>query len=200
LKNLEARIWGFDARITGTAHRRHADELRQQAESVGAHFLLYPETPLPLSVDTAIWPSVFDGAIQDPDYFDDLWSDWALMREHCGAGARPIAVEIYLPPNADVDQVPSNRLFLECRPSTVPPGYTLLGYDIANLAPLSGLCNCGYSEEELATLGPVWRDRLNEHGLLRDFSSALEFLALTEARTGDHGPFFLFALYAEPEA
>jgi hypothetical protein len=103
----------------------------------------------------------------------------------------------FFPSTQLVVNVPSNRLYLECTPATVPSNFICLGYDIANASMFSGMCNCGYSDDELGKLLPVWSTRINEHGLITNFQDAEEFRDLTEQRTGEHGPFFVYAIHGE---
>ncbi len=71
----------------------------------------------------------------------------------------------------------------------------LLGYDIADDVFLSGLSNCGYTEEETAMLRSTWAARLNRFHLFDQLDAASEFKALTDARVPEHAPFFVFGLY-----
>jgi hypothetical protein len=139
-------------------------------------FLLRSDVKKPLSVDTTVWPSIFNlgqGAgmyaseykrlgirrlyQEIPEWIGaslDLWEDRDLMRQHLAhawtATILPhwiIAVSCFFPK--------ANRSLMSSsmnRPSNTPPslsdrGWNLLGYDIADGSLLSGLSNCGYSPQ-----------------------------------------------------
>ena len=74
------------------------------------------------------------------------------------------------------------------------PAWAFLGFDVAD-GDISGLCNCGYSPDEVVSLRPIWRPRLNEHGLFRDLDDALAFRKLTDKRVPEHAPFFVYGLW-----
>ncbi len=169
-----------------------------------------------MSVDSAIWPSIFsshlhgetelDGSIvverAEPvdNCGDALWTDLEQMKAHAAAqrgNGLVVAIEIFVPPDADVDEVPSNRLFLTFNPPILPPQFHLLGFDIAGVSCFSGMSNCGYDDSERSELLPFWSSRINEHGLITTYDDAVVFRQITEERTGEHGPFFVFALYGE---
>ena len=80
-------------------------------------------------------------------------------------------------------------------PREVEDESRLLGYDIADDVFLSGLSNCGYTDEEKTELRSTWVGRLNRFHLFDQVDVASEFKALTEARVPEHGPFFVFGLY-----
>jgi len=71
----------------------------------------------------------------------------------------------------------------------------LLGYDIADDVFLSGLSNCGYTDEEKTALRSTWASRLNRFHLFDQADVAFEFKTLTEARVPEHAPFFVFGIY-----
>ncbi|MBL8234182.1 MAG: hypothetical protein JNL98_37145 [Bryobacterales bacterium] len=212
LCRLRSQIWGYDARVAGEEHDRFMRWFKSVTK--GDRFFLRTDLKRPLSADSAMWPSVFeydhppscahpalDPRIEaDLTCTDDLWTNLPAMTRCLKAAGRPamcVALELFVPPEATVLEVPSNRLYADCCPQTVPAGYDLLGYDITNASIFSGLCNCGYGEEEVDALLPVWGNRMNEHGLLATFEDALAYWDVTEARVGSHGPFFVCGVHGK---
>ena len=206
------RVWGYDARVL--ISEQHAD-LRWADESSRKSFLLRPDIDFALSVDSNVWPTVFDynpriAAIMssvseglvavDHDCGGGLWLNLERMKERLKRASKPavsIIVSIVLHDSLSIDDVDSPLSWADPIPNVLPPRNTLLGYDVANGGLLSGLLNCGYSDEELQRLGPLWRSRINRVGLIEELRDALEFRLLTEIRSGMHGPFFVFGLYSE---
>jgi hypothetical protein len=106
-----------------------------------------------------------------------------------------IAVEIVGPDGESFDSINSSLIYLEQDPKIVPEGNTVLGFDVADEAMLSGLSNCGYTPQELEGLRPVWQSRMNDHGLLISVEDALEFMKLSDERVEEHAPFWVYKLY-----
>jgi hypothetical protein len=79
-------------------------------------------------------------------------------------------------------------------PAGRDPGWSFLGYDVADPS-ISGLSNCGYSEEDRRELAPVWGPRLNAHHLFDKLEHADEFRTLTDTRVPEHAPFFVIGLW-----
>lgn len=206
------RVWGYDARVS--IGEQNAD-LRWADESSRRRFLLRADIDFALSVDSNVWPTVFDynprmTSIMGPgsesliavdnDCGGGLWLNLDRMKERLKRDSKPttiVSVAIVLHDNFLIDDVDSPLSWADPNPSELPPSNTLLGYDVANAGLFSGLLNCGYSDEALERLVPLWRSRINRVGLIKELRDALEFRLLTETRTGVHGPFFVFGLYSE---
>jgi hypothetical protein len=71
----------------------------------------------------------------------------------------------------------------------------LLGYDVADDVFLSGLSNCGYTDDEKSALRPKWAPHLNKYHLFDDANIAYEFKTIADARVCEHAPFFVFGIY-----
>jgi hypothetical protein len=69
----------------------------------------------------------------------------------------------------------------------VKPSWEFLGFDVADGA-ISGLCNCGYDNHDVAGLRETWGPRLNEHGLFSEITDALSFRRRTDTRVPEHAP------------
>jgi hypothetical protein len=71
-----------------------------------------------------------------------------------------------------------------------------LGYDIVeSCLGLSGLSNCGYSDGDLAILGPKYGKRLNAYGLFDQWDDAAACSHDTTMRVSEHAPFLPVALF-----
>jgi hypothetical protein len=189
-------------------------------------YLLRPEVDWPLSVDTAVWPSLFysevvkshaqamSGSVEVPISKDDgeYWLDMERMLAHYdshkNSNTRGIAIAIELLSEASLDDdYQSYELSggIQCAavlgrtvPSAPPPGSELFGYDVADPGRLSGLCNCAYTPDEVAQLPKTWASRLNDFGLLTNLDDAVEFRQLTNHRVPEHAPFWIYAIWRLP--
>jgi hypothetical protein len=206
-------VLGFDIRT--------ADELdvaRRWDERRRAQYLLRTDVSWVASVDTIVCPSVFefgDGAhVNHPDTGAmrlvpqdlhqqalGLWRDVRKMQESASEtplqGTKTIQIAITVFGNGKViSGYPLDDLLKDgTDPRTLGDGWDLLGYDVATQFLLSGLSNCGYSEQEKNALSRVWSDKLNKVGLLTDLDDAVVFRELTDRRVPEHAPFLVFGLY-----
>ena len=191
-----------------------------------AEYLLRPETEWPLSVDKLVWPSVFyptnfkspywesystievDPAIEGVGY----WLDLDRMRTHydlhraLAPDGMFVGVELLSEQDADGPTIPymdgeghQCGIWLDqTRPERLPGGSSLLGYDVADAGRISGLANCGYTEEEIRDLPGVWAKRLNSFGLLTTLDDAVAFRRVCDERVSEHAPFWVYALWRLP--
>jgi hypothetical protein len=191
-----------------------------------AQYLLRPDIEWPLSVDPLVWPSVFysetfksphwesystievDPAIDGGDY----WLELDRMRTYydvhraLAPGGVFVGVELLSEKEAEAQTIPyvlagdiQCAVWLEQTiPERSPEGSTLLGYDVADASEISGLANCGYTEEEVRDLAPVWANRLNSFGLLTTLEDAVAFRQVCDERVPEHAPFWIYALWRLP--
>ncbi len=211
---VRERLVGFDARRPTRFHSRQWDHARRDL------FLLDASVPLPLSVDTLVWPSLFDTGQgigmqagqrrelgfdgiplpEDGGAAGGLWQDLSRLR-HSLAGQPPGAEGIIVAITLIAEKVAPGREAAPILPdgrtaSPEPdPAWRRLGYDVADGSPISGLMNCGYTPDEVFALRGEWAARLNEHHLFDDPQHALNFASLTDARVPEHAPFFVYGLY-----
>ena len=191
----------------------------------GAEYLLRPDIEWPLSIDRSVWPSVFfsnhfrdfrdahatigiDPELEGTTWLRS-WQDLERMRIHYDAhralapGGVFVGIELLSEKAADgpsiLYELPDG---IQCGiwldptdPDRVPEGSALLGYDVADAGRTSGLSNCGYTEEEVSALGPVWADRLNSFGLLSALEDAVAFRQQCNYRVPEHAPFWVYALW-----
>ncbi len=205
---VEEALLGFDAR-----ERFVEPESLWPPERRGG-FLLREDVRKPLSVDTAVWPSLFgEGlpaavraglgmeALRSPGWRgpnQELWDNLSRMQRFL----EPLPTEAYW--RVAVSWV-SVEGFSESRagggpyrekmePEALGTDWTLLGFDVADAGFISGLSNCGYTPGEAAGLRATWASALNAHHLFDDLEKALAFREMTEGRVPEHAPFFVYAL------
>jgi hypothetical protein len=191
------RLVGFDANETELDGRK--TPLRDHVREV---FLLRPEIELPYSVDGHVWPSVWGMSDQSQDNENGLWLKLARMQQQLvehGRTAILVAVELLVPSNIPAFGFPYSLIDSTPEPQTIPEGSTCLGFDVADAGFLSGLSNCGYSEEDRARLRPEWQSKINDFGLLKSEQDAVMFKEMTDARVPEHAPFWVYKLYRLPE-
>lgn len=190
-----------------------------------AQFLLRPDIEWPLSVDRLAWPSVFYSSIPRPSWESsstihvDLESEGLDFRldldrmRRCYEAHRAlapdgvfVAVELLSEQESEgpsllymLDGNIQCGVWLEpTTPDRLPDGSTLLGYDVADPARFSGLNDCGYTEQEIRDLAPVWAPRLNAFGLFATLEDAVAFRPVCDARVPEHAPFWVYALWRLP--
>jgi len=199
---------------------------RQWDAKARAGYLLRPDIEWPLSVDRRVWPSVFYAEIDKrPDWESyatievdpaidggAYWLELERMRAYydvhraVAPGGVFVGVELLSEKEADgdtilymeADGIQCGRLLEQTVPERPPEGSTLLGYDVAGAAGISGLANTEYSEEEVRDLAPVWSNRLNSFGLLDTVEDAVAFRQVCDERVPEHAPFWIYALWRLP--
>ncbi len=167
--------------------------------------LLRRDVSLPLSVDSDVWPSVFDTVpgLERPDWTGPVqlfWEDLSALAGVLRAAPcldlqqiRLIAVELIS------SSIPEPLLAKwEKRVGKIsPPNLAHLpgqraGYDVADFYLTSALTNCGaarWSEPN------EWAPLLNQHHLFNDLHSAVRFTSEANRNVQPHAPFFVFALW-----
>jgi len=182
-------------------------------------YLLKHDIRWPLSVDTAVWPSLFHFTSRRGDYRPvetveveptnneqlvlRLWADFAAMEATFREKAKGqtcfvrVAIELW-DDRRDAAETPEWQLIAETlsRHGEPPRGWTSVGYDIADTDFVSGLMNCGYMENERTELSASTR-ALNEFGLFSDLERAAEFRSISEKRVPEHAPFFVYRLLVD---
>ena len=209
----------FDVRMAKEHYvvRRWSEDSRHQ-------FLLRPDVEWPLSIDRSVWPSVFFST-RFRDFRDSYstipvdrelegndWLDLERMRTYYHAhrelapGGVFVGIELLSEKTADGPVIlyegSGGSLYgitLEpTLPDRLPDGSTLLGYDVADAGRISGLANCGYTDENAGALKPAWGPRLNSVGLLSTLEDAVAFRQASDERVPEHAPFWVYALWRLP--
>ena len=178
---------------------RHTRLDRDWDENRRAAFLLRPDIPLPKSVDSSVWEDAVPNLVDAIGGFKvplTHWGDRNAMRLAAADAAQAGAVEAAFTIFCEEALVPDWIATGSVEPSPLPAGeYSLLGYDVADENLLSGLSNCSYTESDVRKGRREFASVLNDHGLFRDFNTAKEFAAWSDARVKDHAPFFVCGVY-----
>lgn len=192
-------LLGYDAREALSSPRGAWSKERRQSH------LLRQELAKPLSVDSEVWPSVFEvfPHLIRPDwtgYVQDLWDDLLALTKVVeprisleSEQISYIAVELVSSTTSGTMlAVWQDRVRAVSSPHLSELTRTLAGYDVADYFLLSGLTNCG---------SPHWADpqewspRLNQYHLFQDAATAVAFKAEADKHVPEHAPFFVFALW-----
>lgn len=188
-------------------------------------FLLRQDIDKPLSTDTMIWPSVRDeppaseqerlealAVLEDPspaaalEYWDwYIRQDLRVLRRFVQREAMPspywiIAISLVAsnPLTGELDPFADGFGYLDAAspaPAKRESGWELLGYDVSDSYLLSGLSNCGYSEDEQRIAATTWATHLNRYHLFDDPAAAWRFKEFTDGRVREHQPFHVFGLW-----
>lgn len=158
----------------------------------------------PLSVDHLVWPSVFELSgsewLPASGLHGRLWTSLGTLWERFDQlqiehETRAISITLIWDSHASRNETIWSSVVRPTCPDRVNPAWVLLGYDVADQWLLSGLLNCGYSNDERKRLQSCWSSRLNAHHLFNGRGDALEFINVCNARVPEHAPFFAYALY-----
>lgn len=197
--DLPRRVLGFDVRT-----RLEKRTVPKDAAGGPPGLEIQLAAEFPLSIDRAVWPSVFSFSPIDLEYQaagltmkipayeceGHFWNDLCEMLRRLtaeGAEGVPIAVELFAPRETDVHEFPSPLIYTRATPSEVSFGAIALGYDVADAGFHSCIGSMKYSEYERY---------LNTHGLISDESLALEFRSISKTRLRDTSLLWVFKLYA----
>ncbi len=180
----------------------------------------------PLSVDRSIWPSVFTShrrlandeklilIVGDYFHYDmfHLWDDIERMKsrfvqceDDVPRQGVVIAAELHLigALESDINWDTHWKALTSADPAmgSVPKNWISLGYDVATVSMFySGLC--GYAQPKTKEWEPErerWASRLNDHGLFSNFDDALEYTLVPAEWDENEAPFYVYALYRDPE-
>jgi hypothetical protein len=188
-------LLGFDAREMWMTQ----EELMHPGHKRST-FLLRDDVQKVLSADTMVWPSIFN-ASQAPAWIGanaPLWESLELLERSISTNARYRLIAATWHAETAFSEETRRNLGpydLPCVPRNRDAGWQFLGFDITDGSFLSGLSNCGYTEEERRALVPQWAPRLNSSHLFDDISHAFEFRSLSNRRVAEHAPFFVIGLW-----
>jgi hypothetical protein len=167
----------------------------------------------PLSVDSEVWPSVFDvhPELSRPGWrgpVQELWDDLKRLEAHIDNARRSVALPLWviavgvIPNSGGRDGVSRwrNRTG-EIRPDSVQPAWAFLGFDVADEWLESGLTNRVFRPdvEDPEMLRGRWAPCLNEYHLFPLFEAAEEFVKFSDARSPEHAPFYVYGLWRVSE-
>lgn len=182
-------------------------------------YLFKPDIPLPSSVDSIVWPSIFlySGDIPVYDFNEvillepknprqaalKLWSNLEEMINEFKKGKKEcgiiVGIEVFSEAPLKSQEWWSAVLYPEeVLPSKCPNNWVPIGYDVASRDMFSALSNCKYPELEEKALKQYWSKYINEYGLLTTLESAIEFRELAEKNVPEHKPFLIYNIYRDP--
>lgn len=205
---VEEALLGFDAR------ELFMEPGRTWAPARRGTYLLREDVYKPLSVDPAVWPSLFGEGLPETERTrlgldalplpgwrgpnPGLWDNLSRMRSCLGPLASEahwtVAVSWVSAEGFSKPATSGGPYLEEMAPPVVSADWSLLGFDVADAGLISGLSNCGYVRAEIAGLRAAWASELNAHHLFTEVGRALAFRALTERRVPEHAPFFVYSL------
>jgi hypothetical protein len=207
MNSLKPHLLGFDVRIG------QAETVQQWPHSRRTEYLLSDDVRWPMSVDGAVWPSLFVFDSRDPiacgpatkvtaesvvQISLGLWHDLASMQRSLGEksasryGGILVAIELWheCPLVGDPEW---DFIATELPATDDSVDWEFVGFDIADRYLVSGLSNCSYSEADRLSLRS-WASELNEFGLFDDLDCASRFKRETDNRVPDHVPFFVYGI------
>lgn len=176
------------------------------ASPIDAQYLIRPDIQCPLSVDTAVWQSVFDKHkrfVQQPemDYVRDVWANYTDLEQAAASTFEDRCPPLWFVAFASVwnDAHPSLGLqqTLQIRPETIGTNWIFLGYDVADEGLTSGLTNCvslirphDFAAERLAFM-----NQINTFHLFHEYEHAAEYKSFADRWFESHAPFFVIGIW-----
>lgn len=195
-------IVGFDAKLIDPKL-----SLQAWPKSRRDAYLMRPDAPHILSVDTSVTPSLFklEGAADFTWHRMGLgvWASLDELRNAIGSAVtepscEPTCIAITAP---DPVTFTGDTRWIEAakeptNPAAIDPAWAFLGYDVADAHFLSGLSNCGLNPEEYASLRPIHAPHINDFGLFGTADAALAFRRVIDTLAREHAPFFPFGIWS----
>ena len=194
---------GYDAREYWIPFAESWGEERKQG------FLYRLDLLKPLSIDTRVWPDIFEVEKRVPPGHVGILGTWAdllnlrdavtqAFQEKPMRAWRTIAITLLIDPyNKSEQQLWTPRL-QAVNPDQRGGEWTFLGYDVGDQWMLSALSNCGFLEglDDVTALRTEWAPRLNEFHLFPDIDDAFRFKEFSNERLrDDHAPCFVYGLW-----
>jgi hypothetical protein len=197
--NKKRRVLGFDVRLLDEYAKRWPEERRNI-------YLIRSDAAPVLSTDVFVWPSLFtraDFISSTPQAVNKalfLWCDLDSLQQEINKFAGSVmhcvvAIELCYEDLNTTERREWDPFLWPTIPAQVEPSWVLLGYDVADMAFISGLTNCGYSQNEIKVLSEHYGTHLNRYHLFQNLRYASEFRMMTNIRVPEHAPFFVYGLY-----
>ncbi len=177
---MEATI-GFDLRLTAPDPSWTADRR--------ALHLLRRDVPLVRSVDAEVWERP-PGLPPSPEV-GGLWPDLPGLLAAARALDRADVVVVRITALEQEEGIPDDLDLI----GSAFERQDLLGYDVADYYLMSGLANCGYWSDEVASLASAWVPLLNEWHLFGKPADASAYAEVTDRRVPEHEPFYAYGIY-----
>jgi len=203
-EQIQEKIIGYDAREYWLTFRQGWTEQRKQ------NFLYRLDILKPLSVDTRVWPTIFESEQRPaPDGrigFQTCWANLSdlqtavtrAFQEKPMRAWRMIAITLVLGRYCQNDEVPWSSRLPPVNPDQLGMDWIFLGYDIADQWMLSALSNCGFLPDldNVPKLRASCTPRLNKFHLFQNVDDAILFKHFSDQRLkDDHAPCFVFGLW-----
>lgn len=196
------KLLGFDVRKMRLKNNVVWNDKRKET------YLLRPDVDKVLSTDTIVWPSLLKvnkstrSSSQNIDL--NLWDNLKTLQNHLTkireTAQEPyciIGITLLLHYLNKKESEMWNPILVQTPLDIIDDkDWVFLGYDISDMAFLSGLSNCGYKPEEIQSLRKRWGQHINSFNLFTDPSQAFEFKKFSDKRVVEHAPFFVYGLYA----
>jgi len=197
----EHRLIGFDARewsLSDTA-LRGADWKET--------FFLRAAVEKPLSMERAVWPSLFDlRSIEEPAWtgiYQGLWSDLSALRQHLAQRSLPEEPFVFVAfsvvrTDATAEEIERGRDWgLDVKPGVIDPGWSFFGYEVSDDSAFSYLLTVRTVEalEAPASLRKRWGPSLNRWHLFDEFAEARSFKEYNNQAHSPYAPFFVYGVW-----
>lgn len=205
------RIVGYDAKKSGILFSSWWSKERCD------RFLLRNDVSSVLSIDSLVWPSVFENApflidslndnekkilsgIPHPDFWIGMnnpwWSDLQQLKARLNCHAELINIPCDLIGITCMHAGAASFPFEETvSPQSADNSWAFLGYDVADDS-VSALSNCGYDDKDFeGSERKEWGAMLNDNHLFERYEDASSFRIFSDKRIPEHAPFKVFGLY-----
>lgn len=165
-----------------------------------AIYLLKESVYKPLSVDIAVWPSIYEGecdgvkwAHPDMPEWLEIWGSLSDMEASIDEFGVDNLGEFWKVAITCVGNECEKSNWLSTNSEAVSPkgDWQFLGYDVADSAFTSGLSNCGYINGEVKYAD----HELNDYHLFASIEAAFRFKEYSDQRVKEHAPFYVYGLY-----
>jgi hypothetical protein len=201
---LQEYLLGFDS-------RRLISNIHEWSEQRRDQYLLRTNVRFPLSVDEIVWDPVShvypEFVVPAENIFHaNLWVNLDILNEalsflQAGNNAMYSIIALTLAVNS-MDMMKEWLLLHGMEHDQINlfdrerhPEWMKLGYDVVDAYGLSGMMNCGYTEEDKTELREFQQKNLNEHHLFNDAHEADSFRIYTNKRVVEHAPFYVMGIY-----
>ncbi len=193
---------GYDARVC-------IDFAEQWPEERRNDYLYRTDVGKVLSVDTAVWPSLF-ADLQEPlpAHLESLapcglWAEARALRQAVSQRAQPDpavhTIKVTLARDGSETHHPALPALAHRIEAPERDGeWQFVGFDVADTYLLSALTNCGFLSgyDNAEALREQWAPHLNEFHLFSELSAASAFRRFSDVRlASDHAPTFVYGIH-----
>lgn len=196
---------GYDARDYSNDFGEHWPEERRR------DFLYRTDVRRVLSVDTAVWPSIFTDLREPlPEHLGslapgELWAGERALRRAVQRKAQrgPVpafrTIRVTLAWDGAETRHPASGALANVVEAPSQGGdWQFVGFDVADAYLLSALTNCGFlpGKDNAEAMRREWAPHLNPYHLFSELSAASAFRRFSDVRlAGDHAPTFVYGIH-----